>query len=252
MLLAIYSHRYWWFWSDIWNGRLPGRIRLALPWCWCTLHRLWWLRCQNCRPSRSREGSYQRLIRCRSCHVSLCSKSILFLLLLQLRYSLFWLLLSFFRSILCSGAMIAPMLFNNYGRKLTMQVASVVFSIGAACQGGAVNSNMLAYTRLLSGGGIGMLSMCAPVYMWVLDRVYVLLAWFISRTDDITTSAHSLVENFRLSSVVDSWIPSGNFQSPPASFSSVSWISGCRIGTRDGAFLTLATFSSQWSWALCS
>ena len=61
--------------------------------------------------------------------------------------------------------MIAPMLFNNYGRKLTMQVASVIFSIGAACQGGAVNSNMLAYTRLLSGGGIGMLSMCAPVYM---------------------------------------------------------------------------------------
>jgi len=63
------------------------------------------------------------------------------------------------------GAMVAPKVFDAFGRKITMYSASVLFIIGAALQAGAVNMNMLTIPRLLSGGGIGMLSMCSPVYI---------------------------------------------------------------------------------------
>lgn len=63
------------------------------------------------------------------------------------------------------GALLAPSVFNSYGRKPTLTLGAIVFTIGAALQAGAVNTMMLIIPRLLSGAGIGMLSMCAPVYI---------------------------------------------------------------------------------------
>ncbi|KAL3929314.1 MAG: hypothetical protein SGARI_004783 [Bacillariaceae sp.] len=64
-----------------------------------------------------------------------------------------------------SGAMVAPLLFDKLGRKFVMYSAAWIFILGAALQAAAVNMLMLQIPRLLSGGGIGMLSMCSPVYM---------------------------------------------------------------------------------------
>lgn len=61
------------------------------------------------------------------------------------------------------GALCAPMIFNNKGRKPTLAVGAVMFTIGAALQGFAVNMLMLFIPRLLSGFGIGMISMCSPM-----------------------------------------------------------------------------------------
>ena len=55
--------------------------------------------------------------------------------------------------------------FNGYGRKPTLTIGAIIFTIGAALQAGAVNMVMLYTTRLISGAGIGMLSMCSPVYI---------------------------------------------------------------------------------------
>merc|ERR1712157_177682 len=63
------------------------------------------------------------------------------------------------------GALFAPTVFNSYGRKLTLSVGAIVFTIGAALQAGAINMMMLIIPRLLSGAGIGVLSMCSPVYI---------------------------------------------------------------------------------------
>lgn len=63
------------------------------------------------------------------------------------------------------GALFAPYLFNNKGRKPTMSCGAVFFTIGAALQAAAVSMPMLYIPRLLSGAGIGMLAMCSPVYI---------------------------------------------------------------------------------------
>jgi len=63
------------------------------------------------------------------------------------------------------GALFAPTIFNGYGRKPTLTIGAIIFTIGAALQAGAVNIVMLYVPRLLSGMGIGMLSMCSPVYI---------------------------------------------------------------------------------------
>eukprot|EP00804_Cyclotella_cryptica_P007220 CCRYP_009747-RB/>CCRYP_009747-RB protein AED:0.12 eAED:0.12 QI:189/1/1/1/0.90/0.83/12/500/538 len=63
------------------------------------------------------------------------------------------------------GALFAPLLFNNKGRKPTINFGAIAFTIGAALQAAAVSMPMLYIPRLLSGFGIGMLSMCSPVYI---------------------------------------------------------------------------------------
>jgi len=63
------------------------------------------------------------------------------------------------------GAIVAPKIFDTLGRKITMYTASILFIIGAALQASAVNMLMLQIPRLLSGAGIGALSMCSPVYI---------------------------------------------------------------------------------------
>lgn len=44
---------------------------------------------------------------------------------------------------------------NRFGRKITMQVASIFFLLGAICNGFAQNLPMLIVGRLLLGAGIG-------------------------------------------------------------------------------------------------
>lgn len=63
------------------------------------------------------------------------------------------------------GALFAPTIFNGFGRKPTLMMGAMIFTIGAALQASAVNMLMLQIPRLLSGFGIGMLSMCSPVYI---------------------------------------------------------------------------------------
>jgi len=63
------------------------------------------------------------------------------------------------------GALFAPLLFSSRGRKPTMCWGAIAFTIGAALQAAAVSMPMLYVPRLLSGFGIGMLSMCSPVYI---------------------------------------------------------------------------------------
>jgi len=55
--------------------------------------------------------------------------------------------------------------FNGYGRKPTLFVGALLFTIGAALQAGATTMLMLIIPRLISGFGIGMLSMCSPIYI---------------------------------------------------------------------------------------
>lgn len=64
-----------------------------------------------------------------------------------------------------AGALFAPTIFNGYGRKPTLLMGSILFTIGAVLQAAAANMIMLYVPRLLSGAGIGMLSMCSPVYI---------------------------------------------------------------------------------------
>ena len=63
------------------------------------------------------------------------------------------------------GALFAPYLFNNYCRKPTMLWGALIFTVGASLQATAVNMTMLLVPRLLSGAGIGILSMYSPVYI---------------------------------------------------------------------------------------
>jgi len=63
------------------------------------------------------------------------------------------------------GALFAPTIFNSHGRKLTLGIGAILFTIGAALQAGATCMMMLYIPRLLSGAGIGMLSMSSPVYI---------------------------------------------------------------------------------------
>jgi len=58
------------------------------------------------------------------------------------------------------GALFAPTIFNGYGRKPTLFVGALLFTIGAALQAGATTMLMLIIPRLISGFGIGILSMC--------------------------------------------------------------------------------------------
>lgn len=63
------------------------------------------------------------------------------------------------------GALLAPLLFNSYGRKPCLGMGAILFIVGAALQAAAVNTVMLYVPRLLSGAGIGFLSMSSPVYI---------------------------------------------------------------------------------------
>ncbi|KAL4226775.1 hypothetical protein ACF0H5_014754 [Mactra antiquata] len=62
-------------------------------------------------------------------------------------------------------ALIAGYVTDAIGRKKSVMIASVVFTIGAGIMGGAINKEMLLVGRLVVGAGIGFASMSIPVYV---------------------------------------------------------------------------------------
>ncbi|RUS28736.1 general substrate transporter [Jimgerdemannia flammicorona] len=63
-----------------------------------------------------------------------------------------------------AGALINGYFADKISRKYSIVVASIVFCIGAALQGGAQNVGYLFAGRVVGGLGIGMLSMVVPLY----------------------------------------------------------------------------------------
>lgn len=63
------------------------------------------------------------------------------------------------------GAAINPFFAERYGRRLALVFSAVVFILGCSIQTGAPNMAAMWVGRVGSGMGIGMLSMCAPVYI---------------------------------------------------------------------------------------
>lgn len=52
-----------------------------------------------------------------------------------------------------------------FGRKPTILLASVIFTVGAIVMGVAENKEVLLLGRLIVGGGIGLASMSVPMYI---------------------------------------------------------------------------------------
>jgi MFS family permease len=66
----------------------------------------------------------------------------------------------------CSlGAIIVSMLADAWGRKKTIMLAGTIFVIGGACQSFAPGGGVFFTGRFVSGLAIGVLSMCAPLYI---------------------------------------------------------------------------------------
>ncbi|KAJ2705179.1 hypothetical protein FB645_002659 [Coemansia sp. IMI 203386] len=62
------------------------------------------------------------------------------------------------------GSLCAGWLADNFSRKRTIMLASIVFSIGVAIQCGSVNRAMLIVGRFVAGLGVGCLSMTVPIF----------------------------------------------------------------------------------------
>ncbi|KAJ1814077.1 hypothetical protein LPJ75_002924 [Coemansia sp. RSA 2598] len=62
------------------------------------------------------------------------------------------------------GSLGAGWLADNFSRKRTIMLASIVFSVGVAIQCGSVNRAMLIVGRFIAGLGVGCLSMTVPIF----------------------------------------------------------------------------------------
>ena len=63
------------------------------------------------------------------------------------------------------GAAINPYFAEKWGRRPCLTLSNLVFILGAAIQSGAPDMLIMWIGRIFSGMGIGMLSMCVPVYI---------------------------------------------------------------------------------------
>lgn len=63
-----------------------------------------------------------------------------------------------------AGGLFAGPISERIGRKRSIQLASIVFTLGSALQAGATSTQMLLGGRFVQGLGIGMYSMNVPVY----------------------------------------------------------------------------------------
>lgn len=63
------------------------------------------------------------------------------------------------------GAMISPPVAEKYGRRICLAFSTLVFIFGAAFQTWSPEMWIMWIGRIFSGMGIGMLSMCVPVYI---------------------------------------------------------------------------------------
>ncbi|CAB9496242.1 Facilitated trehalose transporter Tret1 [Seminavis robusta] len=63
------------------------------------------------------------------------------------------------------GALINPYFAEKHGRRISLSISAVVFILGAAIQSFSPTMAVMWTGRIFSGMGIGMLSMCAPIYI---------------------------------------------------------------------------------------
>ena len=63
------------------------------------------------------------------------------------------------------GAIMNPYIAEKYGRRLCLTSSTLVFIVGAAIQAAAPEMWVMWLGRVFAGMGIGMLSMCVPVYI---------------------------------------------------------------------------------------
>ena len=71
------------------------------------------------------------------------------------------------------GAIINPYVAERFGRRLCLAFSSCVFILGATIQTYAPEMWVMWIARIFSGMGIGMLSMCVPVYIAELSPEHV-------------------------------------------------------------------------------
>lgn len=62
------------------------------------------------------------------------------------------------------GCLIVPWLLNALGRRLTIQLISIVCVISAAIQVGSVHIAMFLMGRFINGVGVGMMDVSVPIY----------------------------------------------------------------------------------------
>jgi MFS family permease len=63
-----------------------------------------------------------------------------------------------------TGALAMSWMADRLGRKLSIQIASVICVIGAAIQGGSINVGMLLASRFITGIGVGMEVVIVPLF----------------------------------------------------------------------------------------
>ena len=61
-------------------------------------------------------------------------------------------------------SLMAAYLADNYGRRMTLRIGALLFTIGGAIQTCCWSYNMMIVGRITSGFGVGMLSMVVPIY----------------------------------------------------------------------------------------
>ena len=67
---------------------------------------------------------------------------------------------------------IAPWFMDNWGRRWTIEIGSLVFIVGGILQTVSVTLVQILFGRLIAGFGIGLLSTVVPVYMAELSRAH--------------------------------------------------------------------------------
>lgn len=63
------------------------------------------------------------------------------------------------------GSLVNSPLADRFGRKGSMEIAVVIFTIGSAIQAGAINIGMALAGRIIAGFAVGCLTMVIPMYM---------------------------------------------------------------------------------------
>jgi MFS family permease len=61
-------------------------------------------------------------------------------------------------------SLLAAPLADNYGRRMTLRAGACVFTIGGAVQTMCTGYYTMILGRIISGFGVGMLSMIVPIY----------------------------------------------------------------------------------------
>lgn len=85
------------------------------------------------------------------------------------------------------GALVAPLMSDSYGRKLSIIAASaIIFNVGNILQVSATNSALLCAGRAISGLAVGILSAIVPLYQaeaspkWVRGSIVFTYQWAIT------------------------------------------------------------------------